>query len=113
MGHSGTVVGVPAHGGTWVGSEILPSPRAVAAGPVWALGQSQPFPRLQLQFPAGSTTSPCVWNACGARKAPLGALDSSSSGSSDSDDDDDDNKAKAATEPTAQEPGKDRAAPSR
>ncbi|KAM4901971.1 serine/threonine-protein phosphatase 6 regulatory subunit 2 isoform 4-T4 [Sylvia borin] len=58
-----------------------------------------------------STASPCVWNACGTRKAPLGALDSSSSGSSESDDDDDD-KAKAATEPTAQEPGKDRAAPS-
>ncbi|XP_066175048.1 serine/threonine-protein phosphatase 6 regulatory subunit 2 isoform X4 [Sylvia atricapilla] len=57
-----------------------------------------------------SAASPCVWNACGTRKAPLGALDSSSSGSSDSDDDDDD-KAKAATEPTAQEPGKDRAAP--
>ncbi|NWY43997.1 PP6R2 phosphatase, partial [Sylvia atricapilla] len=53
-----------------------------------------------------SAASPCVWNACGTRKAPLGALDSSSSGSSDSDDDDDD-KAKAATEPTAQEPGKD------
>ncbi|NXX32366.1 PP6R2 phosphatase, partial [Nicator chloris] len=53
-----------------------------------------------------SAASPCAWNACGARKAPLGALDSSSSGSSDSDDDDDD-KAKAATEPTAQEPGKD------
>ncbi|NXO45329.1 PP6R2 phosphatase, partial [Locustella ochotensis] len=59
-----------------------------------------------------SAASPCVWNACGARKAPLGALDSSSSGSSDSDDDDND-KAKAGTEPTAQEPGKDRAAPSR
>ncbi|XP_063253272.1 serine/threonine-protein phosphatase 6 regulatory subunit 2 isoform X2 [Prinia subflava] len=57
-----------------------------------------------------SSASPCAWNACGTRKAPLGALDSSSSGSSDSDDDDDD-KAKAATEPTAQEPGKDRPPP--
>ncbi|NXP41533.1 PP6R2 phosphatase, partial [Leiothrix lutea] len=36
-----------------------------------------------------SAASPSVWNACGTRKAPLGALDSSSSGSSDSDDDDD------------------------
>ncbi|NWU32842.1 PP6R2 phosphatase, partial [Hylia prasina] len=57
-----------------------------------------------------STAPPCMWNACGARKAPLGALDSSSSGSSESSDDDDD-KVKAATEPTAQEPSKDRAAP--
>ncbi|XP_005533852.1 PREDICTED: serine/threonine-protein phosphatase 6 regulatory subunit 2 isoform X1 [Pseudopodoces humilis] len=56
-----------------------------------------------------SAAAPCAWNACGTRKAPLGALDSSSSGSSDSDDDDDD-KAKAGTESTAQEPGKDRAA---
>ncbi|NXA80747.1 PP6R2 phosphatase, partial [Thryothorus ludovicianus] len=55
--------------------------------------------------------SPCVWNACGTRKAPLVASDSSSSGSSESDDDDDD-KAKAGTEPTTQEPSKDRAAPS-
>lgn len=54
-----------------------------------------------------------MWNACGTRKAPLGALDSSSSGSSDSDDDEDNDRAKAATEPTAQEPGKDRAAPAR
>ncbi|NXR72075.1 PP6R2 phosphatase, partial [Pycnonotus jocosus] len=58
-----------------------------------------------------SAAPPCVWNACGTRKAPLGALDSSSSGSSDSDDDDDNDRAKAATEPTAQEPSKDRAAP--
>ncbi|XP_066175047.1 serine/threonine-protein phosphatase 6 regulatory subunit 2 isoform X3 [Sylvia atricapilla] len=65
---------------------------------------------LTSSLSAASAASPCVWNACGTRKAPLGALDSSSSGSSDSDDDDDD-KAKAATEPTAQEPGKDRAAP--
>ncbi|XP_058684140.1 serine/threonine-protein phosphatase 6 regulatory subunit 2-like isoform X2 [Poecile atricapillus] len=56
-----------------------------------------------------SAAAPCAWNACGTRKAPLVALDSSSSGSSDSDDDDDD-KAKAGTEPTAQEPSKDRAA---
>ncbi|XP_071274532.1 serine/threonine-protein phosphatase 6 regulatory subunit 2 isoform X4 [Agelaius tricolor] len=62
---------------------------------------------------ASTAASPCVWNACGTRKAPLVALDSSSSGSSESDDDDDD-KAKAGTESTAtaQEPGKDRAAPS-
>ncbi|NXH63988.1 PP6R2 phosphatase, partial [Rhabdornis inornatus] len=58
-----------------------------------------------------SAASACVWNACGTRKAPLVASDSSSSGSSDSDEDDDD-KAKAGTESTAQEPGKDRAAPS-
>ncbi|NXC07284.1 PP6R2 phosphatase, partial [Orthonyx spaldingii] len=59
-----------------------------------------------------SAASPCVWNACGARKAPLVASDGSSSDSSESDDDDDD-KAKAATEPTAtaQEPSRDRAAP--
>ncbi|OWK50798.1 Serine/threonine-protein phosphatase 6 regulatory subunit 2 [Lonchura striata] len=62
---------------------------------------------------SSAAASPCVWNACGTRKAPLVALDSSSSGSSESDDDDDD-KAKAGTESTAttQEPSKDRAAPS-
>ncbi|XP_064559211.1 serine/threonine-protein phosphatase 6 regulatory subunit 2 [Zonotrichia leucophrys gambelii] len=60
---------------------------------------------------SSTAASPCVWNACGTRKAPLVALDSSSSGSSESDDDDDD-KAKAGTESTAQEPSKDRAAPS-
>ncbi|XP_030117435.4 serine/threonine-protein phosphatase 6 regulatory subunit 2 [Taeniopygia guttata] len=59
---------------------------------------------------SSAAASPCVWNACGTRKAPLVALDSSSSGSSESDDDDDD-KAKAGTESTAQEPSKDRAAP--
>ncbi|XP_014746267.1 PREDICTED: serine/threonine-protein phosphatase 6 regulatory subunit 2 isoform X2 [Sturnus vulgaris] len=58
-----------------------------------------------------NSSAACVWNACAPRKAPLVASDSSSSGSSDSDDDGDD-KAKAGTEPTAQEPGKDRAAPS-
>ncbi|NXH29759.1 PP6R2 phosphatase, partial [Myiagra hebetior] len=61
-----------------------------------------------------SAASPCVWNACGARKAPLVASDSSSSGSSESDDDDDD-KAKAGTGSTGtatpQEAAKDRAAP--
>lgn len=56
-----------------------------------------------------SAASACVWNACGTRKAPLVASDSSSSGSSDSDSDDD--KARAATERTAQEPGKERPAP--
>ncbi|XP_041261504.1 serine/threonine-protein phosphatase 6 regulatory subunit 2 [Onychostruthus taczanowskii] len=60
---------------------------------------------------SSTAASPCVWNACGTRKAPLVALDSSSSGSSESDDDDDD-KAKAGTGSTAQEPSKDRAAPS-
>ncbi|XP_054150053.1 serine/threonine-protein phosphatase 6 regulatory subunit 2 [Melozone crissalis] len=62
---------------------------------------------------SSTAASPCVWNACGTRKAPLVALDSSSSGSSESDDDDDD-KAKAGTESTAtaQEPSKDKAAPS-
>uniref|UniRef100_H1A0Z7 Serine/threonine-protein phosphatase 6 regulatory subunit 2-like n=1 Tax=Taeniopygia guttata TaxID=59729 RepID=H1A0Z7_TAEGU len=61
---------------------------------------------------SSAAASPCVWNACGTRKAPLVALDSSSSGSSESDDDDDD-KAKAGTDSTAtaQEPSKDRAAP--
>ncbi|NWV29392.1 PP6R2 phosphatase, partial [Origma solitaria] len=54
-----------------------------------------------------SAASPCVWNACGARKAPLVAADSSSSESDDSDDDERD-KAKAGTEPTgtAQEASK-------
>uniref|UniRef100_A0A674HL21 Serine/threonine-protein phosphatase 6 regulatory subunit 2-like n=1 Tax=Taeniopygia guttata TaxID=59729 RepID=A0A674HL21_TAEGU len=63
---------------------------------------------------SSAAASPCVWNACGTRKAPLVALDSSSSGSSESDDDDDD-KAKAGTDSTAtaQEPSKDRAAPTR
>ncbi|TRZ11930.1 hypothetical protein HGM15179_015171 [Zosterops borbonicus] len=87
------------------------SPRC--SSPVDTQGSGTDRSPAQGQDKNCSTTSPCVWNACGARKAPLGALDSSSSGSSDSDDDDDDNKAKAATEPTAQEPGKDRAAPSR
>ncbi|XP_050180978.1 serine/threonine-protein phosphatase 6 regulatory subunit 2 [Myiozetetes cayanensis] len=36
-----------------------------------------------------SPGSPCVWNVCVTRKAPLVASDSSSSGGSDSDDDDD------------------------
>ncbi|XP_039617467.1 serine/threonine-protein phosphatase 6 regulatory subunit 2a isoform X3 [Polypterus senegalus] len=36
-----------------------------------------------------STTSPCVWNVCVARKAPLVASDSSSSGESESDEDED------------------------
>ncbi|NXP86198.1 PP6R2 phosphatase, partial [Passerina amoena] len=49
---------------------------------------------------SSAAASPCVWNACGTRKAPLVALDSSSSGSSESDDDDDD-KAKTGTESTA------------
>ncbi|NXD45983.1 PP6R2 phosphatase, partial [Copsychus sechellarum] len=53
-----------------------------------------------------SAAPACAWNACGTRQAPLVASDSSSSGSSDSDEDDDD-RAKAATECTAQEPGKD------
>ncbi|XP_062348402.1 serine/threonine-protein phosphatase 6 regulatory subunit 2 isoform X2 [Cinclus cinclus] len=65
--------------------------------------------QAQGQDKNSSAASACVWNACGTRKAPLVASDSSSSGSSESDDDDD-NKAKAATESTAQEPGKDRAA---
>ncbi|NWS17669.1 PP6R2 phosphatase, partial [Pachyramphus minor] len=52
-----------------------------------------------------SPGSPCVWNVCVTRKAPLVASDSSSSGGSDSDDDDD--KAEPGTGPpgttTAQE----------
>uniref|UniRef100_A0A7M4FTZ2 Protein phosphatase 6 regulatory subunit 2 n=1 Tax=Crocodylus porosus TaxID=8502 RepID=A0A7M4FTZ2_CROPO len=36
-----------------------------------------------------STTSPCVWNVCVTRKAPLVASDSSSSGGSDSEEDED------------------------
>ncbi|KAM6292918.1 serine/threonine-protein phosphatase 6 regulatory subunit 2 [Porphyrio hochstetteri] len=36
-----------------------------------------------------STASPCVWNVCVTRKAPLVASDSSSSGGSDSDEDED------------------------
>lgn len=35
-----------------------------------------------------NTTSPCVWNVCVTRKAPLVASDSSSSGGSDSEDED-------------------------
>ncbi|NWW77676.1 PP6R2 phosphatase, partial [Climacteris rufus] len=42
-----------------------------------------------------STASPCVWNVCVTRQAPLVASDSSSSGGSDSDDDDD--RAEAGT----------------
>ncbi|NXH13534.1 PP6R2 phosphatase, partial [Bucco capensis] len=43
-----------------------------------------------------STGSPCVWNVCVTRKAPLVASDSSSSGGSDSDDEED--KADTITE---------------
>ncbi|XP_072858434.2 serine/threonine-protein phosphatase 6 regulatory subunit 2 isoform X1 [Pogona vitticeps] len=43
-----------------------------------------------------SATSPCVWNVCVARKAPLVASDSSSSGGSDSEEEED--KATAVTE---------------
>lgn len=43
-----------------------------------------------------STASPCVWNVCVTRKAPLVASDSSSSGGSDSDEEDD--KADVVTE---------------
>ncbi|NXG24251.1 PP6R2 phosphatase, partial [Grallaria varia] len=46
-----------------------------------------------------SPGSPCVWNVCVTRKAPLVASDSSSSGGSDSDDDED--KAGPGTGPTA------------
>ncbi|NXI33666.1 PP6R2 phosphatase, partial [Sterrhoptilus dennistouni] len=63
------------------------SPRC--SSPVDTQGGSTDRSPAQGQDKNCSTTSPCVWNACGARKAPLGALDSSSSGSSDSDDDDD------------------------
>ncbi|XP_075285143.1 serine/threonine-protein phosphatase 6 regulatory subunit 2 isoform X1 [Opisthocomus hoazin] len=43
-----------------------------------------------------STASPCVWNVCVTRKAPLVASDSSSSGGSDSDEEED--KADVVTE---------------
>ena len=43
-----------------------------------------------------STASPCVWNVCVTRKAPLVASDSSSSGGSDSDEEED--KADIVTE---------------
>lgn len=43
-----------------------------------------------------SAASPCVWNVCVTRKAPLVASDSSSSGGSDSDEEDD--KADVVTE---------------
>ncbi|XP_019365253.1 PREDICTED: serine/threonine-protein phosphatase 6 regulatory subunit 2 isoform X2 [Gavialis gangeticus] len=43
----------------------------------------------QSQDKTFSTTSPCVWNVCVTRKAPLVASDSSSSGGSDSEEDED------------------------
>lgn len=43
-----------------------------------------------------STASPCVWNVCVTRKAPLVASDSSSSGGSDSEEEED--KADTVTE---------------
>lgn len=43
-----------------------------------------------------SAASPCVWNVCVTRKAPLVASDSSSSGGSDSDEEED--KADIVTE---------------
>uniref|UniRef100_A0A8C9L536 Protein phosphatase 6 regulatory subunit 2 n=1 Tax=Serinus canaria TaxID=9135 RepID=A0A8C9L536_SERCA len=107
-----------------VGSSVWDSAAPQSSAPEekgWAkFTDFQPFccfpkvPVWAVPPPASAAASPCVWNACGTRKAPLVALDSSSSGSSESDDDDDD-KAKAGTESTAtaQEPSKDRAAPSR
>uniref|UniRef100_A0A6G1R4K6 Protein phosphatase 6, regulatory subunit 2 n=1 Tax=Hypotaenidia okinawae TaxID=2861861 RepID=A0A6G1R4K6_9GRUI len=50
----------------------------------------------QSQDKTSSTASPCVWNVCVTRKAPLVASDSSSSGGSDSDEDED--KADPVTE---------------
>lgn len=47
-------------------------------------------------FFAVSAASPCVWNVCVARKAPLVASDSSSSGGSDSEEEED--KADIVTE---------------
>lgn len=38
-----------------------------------------------------STTSPCVWNVCVARKAPVIGSDSGSSGGSDSEEEDKNN----------------------
>ncbi|XP_017694373.1 PREDICTED: serine/threonine-protein phosphatase 6 regulatory subunit 2 [Lepidothrix coronata] len=52
-----------------------------------------------------SPGSPCVWNVCVTRKAPLVASDSSSSGGSDSDDDDD--KAEPGTAPAGTAPGQE------
>nr|XP_026654817.1 serine/threonine-protein phosphatase 6 regulatory subunit 2 [Zonotrichia albicollis] len=120
--HSGTVEGVPAHGGTgWASRSFPPTPshdcQTICSGcrpcltPRASAGSFPEVPVWAVPPPASTAASPCVWNACGTRKAPLVALDSSSSGSSESDDDDDD-KAKAGTESTAQEPSKDRAAPS-
>lgn len=43
-----------------------------------------------------SAASPCVWNVCVTRKAPLVASDSSSSGGSDSEEEED--KAETVTE---------------
>ncbi|KAJ8387351.1 hypothetical protein AAFF_G00157280 [Aldrovandia affinis] len=51
-------------------------------------------------------SSPCAWNVCVARKAPLVASDSSSSGGSDSDEDDDD-KADIVTETITTGAGKE------
>ncbi|XP_035425170.1 serine/threonine-protein phosphatase 6 regulatory subunit 2 [Cygnus atratus] len=50
----------------------------------------------QSQDKNSSAASPCVWNVCVTRKAPLVASDSSSSGGSDSDEEDD--KADVVTE---------------
>ncbi|NXD17458.1 PP6R2 phosphatase, partial [Nothocercus nigrocapillus] len=50
----------------------------------------------QSQDKNSSAASPCVWNVCVTRKAPLVASDSSSSGGSDSDEEDD--KADIVTE---------------
>nr|XP_039319225.1 serine/threonine-protein phosphatase 6 regulatory subunit 2 isoform X7 [Saimiri boliviensis boliviensis] len=50
-----------------------------------------------------SPASPCAWNVCATRKAPLLASDSSSSGGSDSEDDD--QKAASAAEAVSRGPG--------
>ncbi|XP_064224339.1 serine/threonine-protein phosphatase 6 regulatory subunit 2 isoform X2 [Aotus nancymaae] len=52
---------------------------------------------------AFSPASPCAWNVCATRKAPLLASDSSSSGGSDSEDDD--QKAASATDAVSRGPG--------
>uniref|UniRef100_U3EDP6 Serine/threonine-protein phosphatase 6 regulatory subunit 2 isoform 3 n=1 Tax=Callithrix jacchus TaxID=9483 RepID=U3EDP6_CALJA len=59
--------------------------------------------RIQGPEKAFSPASPCAWNVCATRKAPLLASDSSSSGGSDSEDDD--QKAASATDAVSRGPG--------
>ncbi|XP_048865083.1 serine/threonine-protein phosphatase 6 regulatory subunit 2-like isoform X1 [Brienomyrus brachyistius] len=59
------------------------------SSPVDSAKNSSEGRTLQNQDKSTKGSSPCAWNVCGARKAPLVASDSSSSGGSDSEEEED------------------------